>query len=152
MSAPEGPQPPWPVDQAIVVTGVNEPDDDQMEGLAEAVSGLTPGYDIVVTGLRRGVELSAAELAITHGVAIGVVLPYPDPAGRWPAPSLARFEGCLARADWVVTLDGDPASPAKAVGQRNRWLWSAAVGAIVVGDEKLVAQLDELGLGVIPIP
>jgi len=151
MSAPEGPQPPWPVDQAIVVTGVNEPDDDQMEGLAEAVSGLTPGYDIVVTGLRRGVELSAAELAITHGVAIGVVLPYPDPAARWPAPSLARFEGCMARADWVVTLDGDPASPAKAVGRRNRWLWSAAVGAIVVGDEKLVAQLDELGLGVIPI-
>ncbi|MGI9598314.1 MAG: RNase H family protein, partial [Acidimicrobiales bacterium] len=146
-----GPQPPWPVDQAIAVTGAAEPDRDQIEGLTEAIEGLNPGYDLLITGLRRGVELMAGELAVTHGISLGVVLPFADPAVRWPAATLARFEGCLAKAEWVVTLDGDPASPSKAIQSRNSWLWSSAVGAIVVGDEALVGQLDELGLGVVPI-
>lgn len=146
-----GPQPPWPVDQAIAVTGVAEPDDEQIEGLTEAVGGLNPGYDLLITGLRRGSELVAAELAVTHGVSLGVVLPFPDPAVRWPAATLARFESCLAKADWVVTLDGDPTAPTKAIQDRNAWMWSAAVGAIVVGDDAMVDELDNLGLGVIPI-
>ncbi len=146
-----GPQPPWPVDQAIGVTGIAELDDDQVEALTEVIEGLTPGYDILVTGLRRGVELLAGELAVTHGVSVGVVLPFADPASRWPAPTLARFEGCVAKADWVVTLEGDPAAPSKAVAARNDWLWSAVVGAIVVGDDDLVGRLDNFGLGVIPI-
>ena len=146
-----GPEPPWPVDQAIAVTGVAEPDDEQSEGLAEAIGGLTPDYDLLITGLRRGVELTAAELALQRGVAIGVVLPYADPAVRWPKPTLARFEACVAKADWVVTLDGDPAKPSKAVAARNDWLWRASVGAIVVGEPALVDVLDEAGLGVIAI-
>ncbi len=146
-----GPQPPWPVDQAIAVTGINDPDAEQLEALSEAVDSLTPGYDIVVSGLRRGVELSAAEAAMIRGISVGVVLPFPDPAARWPADALARFEQCVAKADWVVTLDGDPASPGTAVAARNRWLWQAAVGAIIVGDDDLVAELDELGLGVVPL-
>ncbi len=150
-AAPAGPQPPWPVDQAIAVTGVGELDDDQREGLTESIAGLTPGYDILMTGLRRGAELEAAELAQANGVTTAVVLPFPDPAARWPAPLLERFERCVGAADWVVTLEGDPASPGKAVEARNRWMWSAAVGAIVVGDDKLVAELDDLGLGVIPV-
>jgi ribonuclease HI len=146
-----GPQPPWPVDQAIGVTGVGELSDEQTELLTEAIEGLNPGYDLLITGLRRGAELTAGELAVTHGISLGVVLPFADPAGRWPAPTLARFESCLANAEWVVTLDGDPATPATAVAARDRWLWSAVVGAIVVGDDKLVVNLDNLGLGVIPI-
>ncbi len=151
-TAPDGPQPPWPVDQAIAITGVADPDDDQLEGLTEAVAGLSPGYDILITGLRRGVELTAGELAQAAGVSVGVVLPFADPAARWPAPVLERFQRCVAAADWVVTLEGDPASPGKAVEHRNRWLWQSAVGAIVVGDDKLVDQLDDFGLGVVPIP
>ncbi len=146
-----GPQPPWPVDQAIAVTGAAEPDDDQIQGLSEAIDGLNPGYDLLITGLRRGVELLAGELAATRGISLGVVLPFPDPAARWPPASLARFETCLDKADWVVTLDGDPATPATAVQARNGWLWQATVGAIVVGDRELVDQLDDAGLGVIPI-
>ena len=147
-----GPQSPWPADQAIAVTGVGDPDADQLEGLAEAIAGLTPGYDILVSGLRRGVELQAAELALSQGISIGVVLPFPNPAARWPAAMLARFEACMATADWVVTLEGDPARPATAVEQRNQWMWQAAVGAVVVGDDAMVEELDELGLGVVPVP
>ena len=146
-----GPVPPWPVDQAIAVTGVAEPDDEQTEGLVEAVEGLTPDFDLLITGLRRGVELTAAELAIQRGVGIGVVLPFPDPAARWPKPTLARFEACVAKASWVVTLEGDPAKPATAVAARNHWMWQATVGAIVVGEPALVEELDEAGLGVIAV-
>ena len=146
-----GPPVPWPIDQAIAVTGVAEPDEDQIEGLTEAIDGLNPGYDLLITGLRRGVELVAGELAVMRGISLGVVLPFADPALRWPPASLARFETCLGKADWVVTLEGDPATPATAVQARNGWLWNATVGAIVVGDPELVEQLDEAGLGVIPI-
>ncbi|MEM7276234.1 MAG: RNase H family protein [Actinomycetota bacterium] len=151
LDGPLVPQPPWPVDQAIAVTGVADPDDDQTGALVDAIGGLDPGYDIVVSGLRRGVELAAAELAVRHGVSLAVVLPFPDPAARWPKPTLARFEACVAAADWVVTLTGDPAAPGTAVAARNEWQWRAAVGAIIVGEDALVARLDELGLGVIAI-
>ena len=150
-SAPAGPLPPWPIDQAVVVTGVAEPDADQVAGLADAVAGLDPGHDLLITGLRRGVELLAGELAVAGGVTLGVVLPFADPAARWPRADLDRFEACLGRAEWVVTLDGDRSKPGVAIAARNAWLWEAAVGAIVVGDEGLVDQLDERGLGVVPV-
>ena len=149
--APLAPQPPWPVDQAVAVTGVAEPDADQIEALTDAVGGLDPGYDIVVSGLRRGTELMAAELAIQHGVSLAVVLPFPEPAARWPQPLLARFEACTGAAEWVVTLEGDPSTPGTAVTNRNEWLWHAAVGAVIVGDDALVTRLDDLGLGVIAV-
>jgi ribonuclease HI len=147
-----GPIVPWPAEQAIVATGVAEPDDEQIEGLTSAVDGLTPGYDLLISGLRRGAELTAAELAVARGITIGVVLPYDNPAVRWPQPLRERFDACLAAAEWVVTLDGDPRSPSKAVAARNRWLWAAAVGAIIVGDDGLVEELDAFGLGVVPVP
>ena len=150
-SGVNGPTPPWPIDQAIAVTGVSEPDDDQVEGLTDAIDGLDAGFDLLITGLRRGVELTAAELAIRRGVGIGVVLPFADPAARWPKPSLARFEACMAKASWVVTLEGDPAKPGAAVTGRNEWLWQAVVGAIIVGEPALVDRLDQAGLGVIAV-
>ncbi len=147
----DGPPAPWPVDRAIAITGLAEPDDDQVDAIGEAVAALDPGHDVLISGLRRGVELIGAELALRSGVPLGVVLPYADPAVRWSAPTLARFERCVEGAHWVVTLSGDPASPSKAVKARNAWLWNAVVGAIVVGDEALVEQLDRFGLGVVPV-
>lgn len=142
---------PWPADRAVAVTGAGELDDDQRAALADAVAGLDPGHDILVSGLRRGTELTAAELAVTHGVPLAVVLPYPDPAAGWPRPTLARFEACAAAAEWTVTLDGDPAKPSTSVRRRDAWIWSWVVGAIVVGVPGLADEVDELGLGVIEI-
>ncbi len=148
-SAPPGPEVPWPVDRAVAVTGSAELDDDQWAELERAIDGLDPASDILVSGLRRGPELVAAERAIELGVALGVVLPYPDPAVRWSARDLARFRGGVDAAAWVVTLEGNPARPSDAVAARDRWIWDAVVGAIVVGDPQLVEQLEAAGLGVL---
>ncbi len=151
-SSPVGPVAPWPIDRAIAVTGVREMDDEQREALTEAIAGLDPGYDILVSGLRRGTELDGAELAVTHGVPLAVVLPYPDPASRWPRQTLARFQGCTSAAKWTVTLEGDPGTPSVSVKRRDAWMWTSVVGVIVVGDQAAANNLDEQGLGVIEIP
>lgn len=143
--------PPWPVERAVAVTGATEPGPESTESLTEAIAGLDPGYDIVVSGLRRGAELTAAELAIEHRIPLAVVLPFADPAERWPSTDRRRFDRCVDRAEWVVTLDGDRRKPGAAVNQRNQWLWSAVVGVIVVDDPNLAVQLDDDGLGVVSI-
>ena len=144
-------EPPWPTERAIVVTGARALDTDQEAELVDAVAGLDPGYDVVVSGLRLGAELTAAEAAARAGVPVAVVLPYADPAASWPAGERARFDARIHQAHWVVTLAGDPAKPSSAIQARNRWLWESAVGAIVVGDEKLAAEAEEAGLGVISL-
>lgn len=144
-------EPPWPTERAIVVTGARTLDADQEAELMDAVEGLDPGYDVVVSGLRLGAELTAAEAAARVGVPVAVVLPYADPAASWPPGDRARFDARVHQAHWVVTLAGDPARPSSAVQARNRWLWESAVGAIVVGDEKLAAEAEEAGLGVVVI-
>ncbi len=146
---PPGPESPWPVDRAVAVTGVGELDEDQRDELVAAVDGLDPAHDILVSGLRRGAELEAAERAVAHQVPLAVVLPFADPATRWPPGDRARFQRCLESAAWVVTLEGDPARPATAVAERDRWIWEAVVGAIVIGAPDLVDRLEEAGLGVI---
>ncbi len=148
---PTGPPPPWPVERAVAVTGASEPASDADEALADAIAGLDAGYDIVVTGLRRGAELRAGELALDHRIPLAVVLPFDDPAVRWSRADRTRFERCVAGAEWTVILDGDPRKPGAAVAARNEWLWSSVVGVIVVDDTPLVDQLDELGLGVVAI-
>ncbi len=143
--------PPWPVERAVAVTGAAEPAPKSTESLTEAIAGLDPGYDIVVSGLRRGVELTAGELAVEHRIPLAVVLPFADPADQWPLPDRRRFHRCVDGAEWVVTLDGDSRKPGAAVRKRNRWLWSAVVGVIVVDDPNLAEQLDENGMSVISI-
>ncbi|MEZ5227237.1 MAG: hypothetical protein R2710_11320 [Acidimicrobiales bacterium] len=72
-----------------------------------------------MSGLRRGVELVGAERARAQGVRLGVVLPFEDPAHKWPPADRNRFNALVDHAEWVVTLDGDPTQPGKAVEQRN---------------------------------
>lgn len=148
-TAVDGPEPPWPVDRAVAVTGASTLDDDKREELVGAVEGLDPAHDILVSGLRRGTELEAAERAVSLQVPVAVVLPFADPASRWPPEDRARFQHCVDAAAWVVTLEGDPATPAQAVAARDQWIWSAVVGAIIVGAPQLVEQLEAAGLGVI---
>jgi len=146
-----GPEPPWPIERAIAVTGLRELDEDQLDELEAAMANLDSDNDIVVSGLRIGAELGGAEKALESGVPLAVVLPYSDPARVWSSGDRARFDAALAGASWSVTLDGDPAKPGPAIRRRNLWLWSAAVGAIVVGDDALVDEAELAGLGVIAI-
>ena len=140
---------PWPVEQAVVVTGNRSADDDLLDALAGEVQALDPDYDLVVSGLRLGPELHGAEAALAAGVRLGVVLPFADPARAWSAGDRSRFDGAVDGAEWVVTLDGDPAKPGAAIRDRNRWLWNAAVGAIVADDDDLANEAELAGLGVI---
>jgi hypothetical protein len=145
------PVPPWPIERAVVVSGLRELDDDQRDELAAAVFELDPANDLLISGLRLGAELHGAETAVKASVPLGVVLPYPDPVQTWSAADRARFDAAVGAAVWVVTLDGDPAKPRPSIDRRNRWLWSAAVGAIVVGDVAMVDEAELAGLGVIAI-
>jgi ribonuclease HI len=150
-TAVKGPDVPWPVERAIVVTGARELDDEQLEGLSEALSQLDRHNDVIVSGLRLGAELAAAEAAVGAGVPVGVVLPYADPVRVWSGRDRQRFDAAVEASEWLVTLDGDPARPAIAIRDRNQWLWTAGVGAIVVGDDDLASEAELAGLGVIAI-
>ena len=152
-SGPEGtgPDAPWPVECAIVITGLRELDSEQLEALEMTVEGLDQENDVVISGLRLGAELLGAELAQALGVPVGVVLPFPDPVQTWSARDRSRFDAVTAAARWTITLDGDPAKPGVAIKRRNQWMWESAVGAIVVGDEGSVEQAELAGLGVIPL-
>jgi len=142
---------PWPVEQAIVVTGPRELDDDQRAELLGTVATLDADNEVIVSGLRLGAELEGAEAALDAGLPLGVVLPYPDPVRTWSPADRKRFDQACDGARWVVTLNGDPAKPAPSIANRNAWLWEAAVGAVVVGDERVVDQAEMAGLGVIAL-
>ena len=149
--ASAGPMPPWPIERAVIVTGRREVDADQLDELRAAVADLDPANDLLISGLRLGAELHGAEAAIAASVPLGVVLPYADPVQTWSSSDRQRFDDAIDSAAWVVTLDGDPAKPRPSIERRNRWLWSAAVGAIVVGDDAIVDDAELAGLGVIAL-
>lgn len=142
---------PWAVSKAIWVVGPSEMNADLEASLHEAISRLDPTSDSLVSGLRRGAELLAAELAIQSGIKLAAVLPFADPARNWPTDVRERFDAAAGKADWLVTLAGNANAPGKAVEARNQWLASAAVGAIVVCDTALADQLDGEGLSVVRI-
>ncbi len=133
---------PWPVDRAVWVVGATSISRSQRADLDRAVAQLDAERDVLVSGLRRGAELEAAELALRHGVPLGVVLPFADPAVKWPAADRERFERAVAGAEWVVTLGGDPTRPGDAVVARNAWGARAAAGVIVVDDDVLADRLE----------
>jgi len=146
-----GPEPPWPVERAIAITGSRDLDSDQLDELRSAIASLDGDNDVVVSGLRLGAELAGAEAALGAGLPVGVVLPYPDPVRVWSAGDRARFDAAVEASTWVVTLDGDPSKPGPSIRERNRWLWAATVGAIVVGDDSLTDEAELAGLGVIAL-
>ncbi|MDA3041318.1 MAG: hypothetical protein O3C27_17680, partial [Actinomycetota bacterium] len=142
---------PWPIPHTVWVTGAATLDDEQRALLERSILGLDPGTDVVLTGLRRGAELLAAELAVQAGVAIAVVLPFAAPASSWPEDDRTRFDAALGAAEWVVTLDGDPTKPSTAITARNDWAAAAAVGAVVLGDPALASWLDDRGVGTVSL-
>lgn len=151
VGAAGGPEPPWPVERAIAVTGARDLDPDQRAELRSAIANLDGENDVVVSGLRLGAELDGAEAALEAGLPVGVVLPYADPVQVWSRRDRARFDAAVDSSTWLVTLDGDPSKPGPAIRRRNRWLWSAAVGAIIVADDALTDDAELAGLGVIAI-
>jgi ribonuclease HI/uncharacterized phage-like protein YoqJ len=92
----------------------------------------------VVSGLRLGVEMLAAEAALELGLPLDVVLPYPDPEKVWPERSQAAFRAMVARAERVIVLQRRvPASRqqiALAIGRWEAWLARNVAEAIVVWD------------------
>ena len=151
-SAPSGPETaPWSRDRALWFTGGVDPTDDQRVELDRVLDGLVPGRDIVVSGLRRGVELSAAESARARRIELAVVLPFADPAARWPEADRRRFESVLASAAEEVVLDGDPNKPGAAVARRDEWVLDHVIGVVVVDDPATAAAAEERDLTVIVV-
>ncbi|NNF54723.1 MAG: hypothetical protein HKN03_09815 [Acidimicrobiales bacterium] len=140
---------PWDFTDALVVVGATSLSADQERAVKEAIRSAS---GLVVSGLRRGAELVAAEAALDQRLKLAAVLPFPDPAAHWPEDLRSRFDTALGRADFEIVLNGDPASPGSAMRLRNRWLENAALGIVVVGDPALAARFDDAGLSVIEIP
>lgn len=145
------PAAPWPAGRALWVTGSASPNEDQLREVERVISGLDPSNDLVVSGLRRGVELAVAEMARSRRVELGVVLPFADPASRWPEQDRARFESSVAAANFVVVLDGDATAPGAAVVRRNAWVLGHVIGAITVADPDTAAAAEAADLTVIAI-
>jgi uncharacterized phage-like protein YoqJ len=93
---------------------------------------------VVLTGLNLGAETLAAEAASAAGVAYIAVLPFPEPDGRWPAATRARFRELLAGARATVTLErkvpATSADVAAAMARRDGWLITHADEAVLVRD------------------
>lgn len=101
----------------------------------------------VVTGLRPGAELLAAEAAIVADVPYVAVLGFPDPDRNLQPDSKARFRDLSGRAERVVQLEKksptDRDGFIKAMRRRDVWLSTAADQAILVWDEQ-DSRLDRL--------
>lgn len=138
----------WPAAKAVWVVGATDLDREQRRELDRQIKAMNPAQDILVSGLRRGTELEAGATALERGIPLAVVLPFADPARSWPSQDRERFDQILGRAEWVVTLDGDPAKPGVAVSSRNDWMQASVLGAVVVGDAELARRLEQSGLGV----
>jgi len=93
---------------------------------------------VVLTGLRRGAETLGAEAAVESGVPYVVVLPYPNPAVKWPAADRNHFAAMLEAASNVVCLQRKVPTSAKKAGEalkrRNAWLRTVADEALIVWD------------------
>jgi ribonuclease HI len=102
---------------------------------------------VVVTGVRLGAEMLAAEAAVEAGVPFVAVLPYPHPEKVWPDEVQHRFRDLLDDAVDVLTLEGkEPTSKQKAAGalsRRDAWLARHANEAVLVwdGEDPMLGKL-----------
>ena len=94
----------------------------------------------VLTGLRPGAELLAAEAAIAADVPYVAVLAFPDQDRNLSPASRARFADLVSRAEQVVQLERkspkDKDEFIKAMRRRDVWLTTAADEAVLVWDEQ----------------
>jgi ribonuclease HI/uncharacterized phage-like protein YoqJ len=92
----------------------------------------------VVSGLRLGAETLGAQAAISVGVPLVVVLPYPDAESVWPEGSRQRFRTLIAQATQVIQLQKKaPESKQQAgaaMARRDAWLARNADEAVLVWD------------------
>lgn len=124
---------------------------DDLRQVFEGLSVLHPDL-CVLTGLRPGAELLAAEAAIRADVPYAAVLGFPDQDRNLSALSRARFADLCGRAAQLVQLERkspkDKDEFVKAMRRRDVWLSTAADEAILVWDEqddrldRLYADLD----------
>jgi ribonuclease HI/uncharacterized phage-like protein YoqJ len=95
---------------------------------------------VVVSGLRLGAEQLGAEAALTVGVPVVAVLPYPEPDSRWPSESRRRFRELLEASTEVVTLErkvpGSNQAAGAALARRDAWIARNVAGAILVWDRE----------------
>jgi ribonuclease HI/uncharacterized phage-like protein YoqJ len=111
------------------------------EQLRATFAGLAPIHpDLkVLTGLRPGAELLAAEAAIAADVDWAAVLGFPDQERNLSASAKARFADLVSRAPEVVRLERksptDRDAFVKALRRRDVWLAAVADAAILVWDE-----------------
>ncbi len=93
---------------------------------------------VVLTGLRLGAEMLAAEAAAEASVPYVAVLPFPDPQRVWSVAMQDRFHALAAAARGVVTLERkQPATKAdarSALARRDGWLTANSAEAILVWD------------------
>ena len=121
---------------------------------------------VVLTGLRLGAEMLAAEAAVGAGVPYVAVLPYPEPEKVWSAESQARFRALMTSAQSTVTLEAkapkDKVEAGKALARRDGWLTTHAAEAVLVWDgtdrslgdlhRKLLQRMDEEDVWVVAPP
>ena len=104
---------------------------------------------VVLTGMRRGAERLAADAAHSLGIPVVAVLPWPDPAARWPPAERTDFDRAVKAADKVVTLESkvpkDRDAQRLALRRRNGWMARSADGAIVVHDGTDAEGVELLG-------
>jgi ribonuclease HI/uncharacterized phage-like protein YoqJ len=109
--------------------------------LSELISAKSELHDdlVVLSGLRLGTEMLAAEAAIEVDVPLVVVLPYPDPDSVWPHHERERFAALCEQAQEVVTLQNkspkDNKAARGALARRDAWFGRHSQEAIVVWDD-----------------
>lgn len=122
--------------------GPSEVADKTLKMLIDIIAAKAQMFDdlVVVTGLRLGAEMLAAEAAVASGVRLVAVLPYPDPDKVWPKESRDRFAGLLTHAESVLTLQKkqpeDKKQASGALGRRDSWFARAAHEALIVWDHQ----------------
>ena len=103
---------------------------------------------VVLTGLRLGAEMLAAEAALDASAPYVAVLPYPEPDRPWSDDNRRRFAELVAAARSVVTLEKKrPDSRAdfrNALARRDGWLAANVHEAVLVwdGEDRSLAELN----------
>ena len=102
---------------------------------------------VVVSGLRPGAELLAAEAAIRADVPYAAVIAFPDQDRNLTAAARSRFVDLKGRAAQVIAFErkspADSDAFRKAMARRDTWLANAADQAVLVWDEQ-DSRLDRL--------